>query len=366
MTTRYRTLMGLVLVLCMALTACGNRAAQQQETEAAAATTEEATTDAARTATESGDQGTFMVWAPLSGNLGDRSFMDSANRGLERAAEELGAEVRVIPASTNDPPAWERNIREAAGNADVDLVVTGGTVVASTLEAIAPDFPDQDFLIFDAPSSGPNVTGITYSQNEGAFLAGALAALITTNPDLFPNAEGTNRVGLCTGQDIPVIQDFVTGFRQGVAHIDESIEVDVRFTNDFVNPQKGFEFATAMFNDGADVVYQVAGPTGLGILEAAEAAGRYGIGQDSNQNDLHPGFIAGSAIKSVDNTVFEALSEAVNGELAMGETRVGNLANDGVDLEVDPEIVPEEIVAQLEAIKEQIRSGEIVVESALD
>jgi basic membrane protein A len=366
MATRHRTLTGLALVLCMALAACGDRAAQQEtETAAAAPTDQEATGATSEAPSEEQDE-SFVVWAPLSGNLGDRSFMDSANRGIERAADELGAEIRVIPASTNDPPAWERNIREAAGNADVDIVVTGGTVVASTLEAIAPDFPDVDFLIFDAPSSGPNVTGITYAQNEGAFLAGALAALITTNPELFPNATGSNRVGLCTGQDIPVIQDFITGFRQGVAHIDPNVEVDVRFTNDFVNPQKGFEFATAMFNDGADVVYQVAGPTGLGILEAAEASGRYGIGTDSNQNDLHPGFIAASAIKSVDNTVFEALQEAADGSLAMGETRVGNLANDGVDLEVDPEIVPEQIAAQIEDIKERIRSGEIVVDSALD
>ena len=266
----------------------------------------------------------------------------------------------MIPASTNDPPAWERNLREAAGQETVDLIVTGGTVVASTLEMVAPDFPDKPFLIFDAPSSGPNVTGITYAQNEGAFLAGALAALITKNPDKFPNATGSMKVGLVTGQDIPVIRDFIKGFESGVRYVDPAVAVDVRFTNDFVNPELGFETAGAVFDDGADVVYQVAGPTGLGILRAAEDRGRYGIGQDSNQNDLHPGFIAASAIKSVDNTVFQGISDALGGTLTMGETRVGNLANDGVDLEVDPAIVPPDIAAQIEDIKAKIVAGEVV------
>lgn len=150
----------------------------------------------------SGGDDKFVVYAPLSGELGDESFMDSANRGLEWARDRLGCEVRVIPASTDDPQAWDRNLREAAQNESVDLIVTGGTVVATTLEEIAPDFPNKPFIIFDAESNGDNVTGIVYKQNEGAFLAGALAALITKNADLFPNATGSNRVAIVGGEDI--------------------------------------------------------------------------------------------------------------------------------------------------------------------
>jgi basic membrane protein A len=300
-----------------------------------------------------------VIYAPISGDLGDKSFMDSANRGLIMARDVLGAEVRVIPASTNDPPAWERNLREAARNRNVDLIVTGGTVVASTLEELAPDYPNRPFLIFDSVSVGPNVAGIVYKQNEGAFLAGCLAALITKNPDLFPKAKGTNIVGMCTGMDIPVIRDFATGFEDGVRYIDPTITIDMRFTNDFVNAQRGYEYATAMFNDGCDVVYQVAGPASLGVLRAAADANRYGIGQDSNQNDLHPGFIAASAIKAVGQTVFAAISAFKEGNLILGETIIGNIANKGVDLELDTSIVPESIARQLEEIKAKVASGEI-------
>ncbi|MBX3598945.1 MAG: BMP family ABC transporter substrate-binding protein [Rhizobiaceae bacterium] len=302
----------------------------------------------------------FTVWAPFSSPLGDRSFIDSANRGVERAAAERGVKIKVIPASANDPSAWDRNLREAASASEVNLVVTGGTLISSTLEAVAPEFPDQKFVIFDAPSSAANVTGITYAQNEGAFLAGAVAALITKNPEKFPKAKGSNKVGLVTGIDIPVIRDFIKGFESGVKHVDPAIVVDVRFTNDFGSPQKGFDTATAVFRDGADVVYQVAGPTGLGVLRAAESEGRYGIGQDSDQNDLHPGFIAASAIKHVDNTIFQAISDAMDGKLEMGQTRVGNLANGGVDIALAGNVIPAEIAAQIEEIRKQIVSGAVV------
>ncbi|MFF4776412.1 BMP family protein [Microtetraspora fusca] len=303
--------------------------------------------------------------APLSGQLGDKSFMDSANRGFKRAETDLGVTVKVIEASTNDAPAWERNLREAAKRDDVGLVLTGGTVVASTLKKVSPAFPNQKFLIFDAPSQGPNSTGITYAQNEGAFLAGALAAYITKSPDKFPKAKGSMKVGLCAGMDIPVIRDFIVGFQQGVKTVDPNVTVDVRFTGDFVSPQKGFDTASAMFKDGADVVYQVAGPTGIGILKAAKEAGRYGIGTDSNQNDLHPGFIAASVIKSVDNTVYQAIKDFTDGKLTMGETRVGDLSNDGVSIEFDDAIVPADVQKQIGDLKQQVTDGKITVDTAL-
>jgi len=305
------------------------------------------------------------IVAPLSGQLGDKSFMDSADRGFKRAEKDLGVNIKAIEASSNDAPAWERNLREAAKRSDIGLVATGGTVVASTLKKVAPAFPQQKFLIFDAPSQGSNSAGITYAQNEGAFLAGALAAYITKNPDKFPKAKGTMKVGLVAGVDIPVIRDFVVGFEQGVKTVDPNVQIDLRFTGDFVSPQKGYDTATAVFKDGADVVYQVAGPTGIGVLKAAKEAGRYGLGTDSNQNDLHPGFIAASVIKSVDNTVYQAIKDFTEGKLTMGETRVGNLANDGVGIEFDSSIVPAEIQQKINELKQQVVDGKITVATVL-
>lgn len=307
----------------------------------------------------------ISVVAPLSGQLGDKSFMDSAAEGLNRAADELGVSVKIVEAGADDAPAWERNLTEAAASGENELIVTGGTVVASTLEKVAAEFPDQAFLIFDSPSVGDNVTGISYAQNEGAFLVGALAALITTNPDLFPRATGSNKIGVAAGMDIPVIQDFIVGYTQGAKAVSPDIEVDVRFINDFASAQKGYDVATAIFNDGADVVYQVAGAAGLGVLQAGEDSGRYAIGTDSDQNGLHPESTPASALKNVGNTVYAGIEAFLADELELGTTISGVIANDGVGIAYNADLVPAEIQAQVDELRQQVVDGEIEVDTAL-
>lgn len=359
-----------VLSLAIGFAACGGDDDTTPSTEAPSApdpTSAPGPTTAPDANPEPGtpDGSTLSISAPLSGQLGDRSFMDSANEGLQRAAAELGVSVRVVEASGNDAPAWERNLTEASASGQYDLIVTGGTVVASTLEAVAAQFPDQAYLIFDSPSVGANVTGITYAQNEGAFLVGALAALITTNPDVFPRATGSGRIGVAGGMDIPVIRDFIVGYEQGARSVDPDIEVDVRFIDDFESAQRGYDLATAMFNDGADVVYQVAGAAGLGVLRAGNDSGRYAIGTDSDQNGIHPESTPASAIKSVGNTVFLGISDFIDGKLELGTTIAGVIGNDGVGIAFNQELVPADIQQQIEDLRDQVIAGTIVVDTAL-
>lgn len=308
---------------------------------------------------------TVTITAPLSGQLGDQSFMDSAAAGLDRAADELGVVTRIVEAGADDAPAWERNLTEAAASGENALIVTGGTVVASTLEKVAPQFPDQPFLIFDSPSVGENTTGISYAQNEGAFLVGALAAAITSNPDQFPRATGSGRIGVAGGMDIPVIQDFIAGFTQGAKAVNPDIVIDVRFINDFASAQKGYDIATAMYNDGADVVYQVAGAAGLGVLQAGEDSGRYAIGTDSDQNGIHPESTPASALKNVGNTVYLAIEQFLAGDLELGTTIVGNIANDGVGIAFNDDLVPAEIQELIDDLRQQVIDGTIVVDTVL-
>ena len=308
---------------------------------------------------------TINISAPLSGQLGDKSFMDSANEGLQRAVKDLGASVKVIEAGADDAPAWERNLTEASASGNYNLIVTGGTVVASTLKKVAPQFPDQKYLIFDSPSVGSNVTGISYKQNEGAFLVGALAGLITTNAALFPRATGSKKVGLVGGMDIPVIRDFIVGYEQGAKSISPDIAVDVRFIGDFQSAQKAYDLTTAIYKAGADVVYQVAGAAGLGILQAGDDSGRYAIGTDSNQNYLHPDSTPASAIKAVGTTVFTAIKDFIDGKLEMGTTRVGDIANGGVDIAFNDKLVPKSIQDQLNAQRQEVIDGQIKVKTVL-
>lgn len=305
------------------------------------------------------------ISAPLSGQLGDKSFMDSANQGLQQAAKDYGVKVKVIEAGADDAPAWERNLTEASSSGKNDLIVTGGTVMASTLKKVAAQFPDQKYLIFDSPSVGANVAGISYAQNQGAFLVGALAALVTTNPKEFPRAKGTNKIGLVGGMDIPVIRDFAVGYEQGAKAVDPSIKVDVRFIGDFESAQGAFDLATAMYNDGSDVVYQVAGAAGLGVLKAGEESGRYAIGTDSDQNGLQPKSTVASALKDVGNTVHLAIKEFLDGKLKMGATIAGGIDNDGVGIAFNDALVPAAIQKQVDDLRQKVIDGEITVKSAL-
>ncbi len=305
------------------------------------------------------------ISAPLSGQLGDKSFMDSANTGFEKADKNLGVKIKVVQAGASDAPAWQRNLTQASASGDYGLIITGGTVVASTLQKVAKQFPKQKYLIFDSPSVGKNVTGISYKQNEGAFLAGALAAEITTNPSEFPRAKGTHRVGIAGGMDIPVIRDYIDGYTQGAKAVDPSITVDVRFINDFSSSQKGYDLATAMYNAGDDVVYQAAGAAGLGVLQAGQDAGRYSIGTDSNQNYLHPESVAGSALKQVGNTIYSGIQSYLKGTLKAGATIPGDIANGGVGIVYNDKLVPSDIQKKLDGFKQKIVSGSLKVDTAL-
>jgi basic membrane protein A len=308
---------------------------------------------------------TLNIAAPLSGQLGDKSFMDSANEGFQKAIKDLGVSIKVIEAGGDDAPAWERNLTEASASGNYPLIITGGTVVASTLKKVAPQFPDQKYLIFDSPSVGPNTTGISYKQNEGAFLVGALAGLITSNASAFPRATGSKKIGLVGGMDIPVIRDFIVGYEQGAKSIDPSIAVDVRFIGDFQSAQKAYDLTTAIYKAGADVVYQVAGAAGLGILQAGADSGRYAIGTDSDQNYLHPDSTPASAIKAVGKTCYDAIQAFLNNKLEMGTTIIGNIANGGVDIAFNDKLVPKSIQDQLNAQRQKVISGAIKVDTVL-
>lgn len=312
-----------------------------------------------------GRTSSLKISAPISGQLGDKSFMDSANEGLQRAAKSLGVSVKVVQAGASDQPAWQRNLTEASASGSYGLIVTGGTVVASTLKSVAAQFPKQKYLIFDSASVGPNVAGISYAQNEGAFLVGALAAYVTDNPKEFPRAKGTHKVGIAGGMDIPVIRDFIDGYTQGAKAVDPGITVDVRFINDFSSAQKGYDLATAMYASGDDVVYQAAGAAGLGVLQAGDKAGRYSIGTDSDQNYLHPSSILASAIKSVGNTVYDSIKADTGGTLKFGGTIAGNIADDGVGISFNTALVPADVQAKVNALKAQVAAGKIKVKTAL-
>lgn len=301
----------------------------------------------------------------VSGPLGDQGFFDDAARGMAKL-EADGSKVQNIQGEVSSPAQWKTNLESVSGG-EWDVVITGTSQMHDILEQAAPKYPEQKYVIYDDVVDAPNVASIVYKQNEGAYLAGVLAAQATTNPDLFPLASGSKKVGLVGGMDIPVINDFVVGFEKGVEAVDPSIEVLVSYVGDFADANKGFDQATAMYKQGADVVFQVAGGAGQGVFTAAKDQNRYAIGVDANQNALAEGHILGSMLKNIGESLFSAVQGTEDGSLQYGQTTEYGLANNGVSLvfEDNGGIVPQDIQDEITAYAQKVIDGEITVPTAM-
>lgn len=349
---RLAALLAAVLALGLLLAACGKKQEPAAQPGGGAGTGEQP----------------LKVALVVNGTLGDKSFFDSANAGIERAKQELGIEAEVIEAG-NQPSEWEPALRDAA-EGDYDVIIVGTWQMLDHVQKVAPEHPDKKFVVFDtAPEKPedvlPNVYYILYKQNEGSFLAGAFAALVTTSTEL-QGANPDKVIGMVGGMDIPVINDFRVGYEQGAKYVDPEVQVLVSYAENFSDPAKGKELALAQFNQGADIVFNVAGGTGLGVLEAAKEAGKYAIGVDSNQNYLHPGHVLTSMLKRVDNSLFRALSLAKEGKLPVGQVESLGIDVDAVGLAKDEyynQYVPQSIRDKMEEIESKLRSGEIQVDT---
>lgn len=300
-----------------------------------------------------------------SGPLGDQGFFDDAARGMAKLEAE-GSKIQNIQGEASSPAQWKTNLESVSGG-DWGVVITGTTQMHDILDQAAPKYPDQNYIIYDDVVDQPNVASIVYKQNEGAYLAGVLAASVTVNKDKFPLATGSKKVGLVGGMDIPVINDFVVGFKKGVEAVDPSVEVLVSYVGDFTDSNKGFDHATAMYKQGADVVFQVAGGAGPGVFKAAKDQNRYAIGVDANQNALQKGHILASMLKNIGQSLYSAVKADEDGTLKYGQTTEYGLANDGVSLVFDDngDIVPQDIQDSIKDYAKKVIDGEIKVPTAM-
>lgn len=302
----------------------------------------------------------------LSGFLGDQSFNDSAYQGLQRAIEDFGIEVRVL--ESGNPADWEQNL-VAMADAGYDLVIASSTQFQEILDRNAGYFPNTKFGIIDGVVEQPNVVSAVFAQNEGSFLAGAVAAM-WTQMDHLPGVNSEKIIGWVGGMDIPVLHDFLVGYKQGAAYIDPEIQVLVAFAGSFSDPVRGKELTLSQYEQGADVVMNVASGTGNGILEAAYEEGKYAIGVDLDQDGIYPGSIVTSMLKRVDQAAYLMVQKVVDGTWQGGEVLYMDIANGGVSL-TDMSVMrgvlgddfPMEILDKVAELTEKVRAGEIVVET---
>lgn len=283
------------------------------------------------------------------GGLGDRSFNDSAYAGLQEAQKQFG--IRFETADFTSDEANLEALRRFARQ-EYDLIIGVGFENAAYIETVAKEFPDRNFAIIDVEAKGDNVASIIYREQEGDFLMGVLAAMLTES----------KKVGFIGGMDIEIIQRIESGFKQGVAYQDSSVKVVSDMAGTFTDPEVGKLLALAQYETGVDVIYNGAGRTGLGIIEAAKETGKLTIGTSGDQRYLAPGNVVGNRPKRVDTAVLMLVNEVKDDQFTAGTRSLG-LREEGLSLgPFDENLVTGLMLERLELLKQQIIAGEIVVE----
>lgn len=301
------------------------------------------------------------------GGLGDKSFNDLSYAGLQRAEEELGVEIEVL--ESKEPTDYENNITQLV-NAGFNPIFAVGFLMTDTVNKVAPQYTDATFggidIFFEDPVPS-NVVGLNFKEQEAAYLAGVVAGLLTTKTDADDRINDSKVVGFVGGMEIPPVQRFEIGFKAGVKAVAPDVEVKSIYTGSFTDQQKGIEAGNSLIEGGADIIFAAAGQVGTGTFTACQERNALFIGVDADQYETltNPGdTIITSAVKRVDNAVFQTIEQAVNGELKGGENILFGLAEDGVGIapwhDWDSKM-PQDIKDAVEKARNDVIGGTVTV-----
>ena len=285
----------------------------------------------------------------------DKSFNEGVYSGIKKFTDETGVEVMEFEV-TNEAQREQAMRRMVERGATVVLGV--GFAQADAIDKVAGDNPDVKFSIIDVSwLDKPNLRQYAFKEEQGSYLVGMAAAM----------ASKTGKVGFVGGMDIPLIRAFACGYEQGAKHAKADVEVIQNMTGTtpsaWNDPGKGAELTQSQIDRGADVIYQAAGGTGVGVIRAAADAGKFSIGVDSNQNHMAPGSVLTSMLKRVDVAAYNTMKDAMSGDFKTGLITLG-LAEGGVGYAVDEhneKLITADMKAALEAASADIISGKISV-----
>lgn len=343
-----------VAAAALTLTACGERPAE----EGSSADESPSASESSTPAESHPDFKACMV--SDSGGFDDKSFNQTSHDGMETAKEKYGVQTGEVESQSDSE--YGDNIA-ALVSQDCNSITTVGFLLGDATLAAAKKNKDVDFSIVDfAYEKAPkNLKGLVFNTDEPSYLAGYLAAATSES--------GT--VGTFGGMNIPTVTIFMEGFRQGVEKYNEDEGADVRllgwdgkdgsFTDDFEDKSKGQSIAEQMIGQGADIIFPVAGPAGLGGLQAAKDNDVHGIWVDTDgcvSAAEYCDVLLTSVMKAMDVAVEEAIKASIDGEFS-NELYVGTLENGGVSLADLSDEVDSGVADKVEELKQQIISGEI-------
>lgn len=299
----------------------------------------------------------------INGALGDNAFYDSGKAGLDNVAKQYGVETRVIEANF-DAAKYEPSLKAAVDFADVIFVISYG--FEDQLMAIADANPTKVFVNLDTVVQNPKstITSVDFIEEEAAYLAGVTAALATTDASI-KNINADKIVGVVGGDVDPVVDAFLFAYENGAHSVDPAIQVERKYLGGaWDDPAKGKQAALQLYDQKADIVFQVAAAAGLGVLQAAKERELYAIGVDTNQNDLEPGYVAGSMVKNVGTAIETVYKTIADGTYQPGQVIEDGLAQGGVDMVFDAQIkvLPQASIDKVLDIRKQIIAGTLKIE----
>lgn len=316
-------------------------------------------TPAASTPTDTAKQNSDFKVALVTdvGGLNDKSFNFLANKGVDQAVKDLGVTKSVV--ESKQMTDYETNLSRFAEQ-KYNLVVAVGFLMHDAVEKVSQTYPDTKFMIIDdSITDRSNVASTLFKTEQCGYLVGMMAGLMEKAQGI-PNMAGKNTVGVVGGMEIPPVTDYIAGYIQGARSVNSDVKIKLNYTGKFDDPALGKQTALSQIAAGADIVFQVAGGTGTGVIDAAKEKKVYAIGVDADQNYVAPETVMTSATKAMDVATYDVIKATLDNQFKSGNV-LFDLNSNGVSFTAPIKAVPQDIVDKVNDAAKQIKEGKITV-----
>jgi len=305
--------------------------------------------------TETDESKMTVIMITDQAGLGDQGFNDSGWAGVKRAVEEFHLNASFV--ESNEQADYIPNITIAAQKADI--IITMGYLMIDATKDVAPRYPNKHFIFIDGKVEAPNVASFDFKGEEASFLSGVIAADVSRS----------GKIGIINGMDIPPVLAYEYGFRSGIKAAgylyDRNFDIHRNTIGSFNDPVKGKSLARNLLNQGCDVILQIAGNSGIGVIELFKQLEKPGflISSDINIEEEIPGRVLTCVMKRFDVAVYNAIREAVQKKFKPGYFNIG--LEDGAvgitEMKYTKKFVDPETLNALDKLKSLIIDGKLIV-----
>ncbi len=300
----------------------------------------------------------------IPGVIGGNPIFELMTDGVKKAKEEFGFSLNIVEGGYN-PGGWEDQFKALVLTGKYEYIVTVTEGMPDIIKRVSSFSPKTKYLLLDGEINGvKNAFGIKFKDREMTYLAGVFAGLVTLSSMEYANP--LKKIGLIAGDIYPAMEnELLPGYREGACLVDKEISVVFSSVGNWNDPGKGREIAVAQYNQGVDIILNIAGASGIGIIDAAKKKRGYVIAVDTNQNKKAPGIIIGSALKKIDVATYEVIRDALSGKIPYGRTRWEGIESGKIGFTLDDpyfkRYVPKEIQEEMRKIVEEIKKGELKI-----